>query len=838
MRVLAGALLAAVTTLLLVPPAGATAPSGAPVVAAEVGATTAPVVLVGVTGLRWDDVTTLTTPTLWDLSRDGSIGLVAARSVASRSCPADGWLAVSSGERASDLPADDRTCRTLREPGEDGLVPGWDDYQTSADDESYGARPGLLGDLLTDAGVPATGIGPGAAVALADGDGLPVGTHVARPESMAGLTRAVRDALDTSQLVVVDAGVLRDPGYATQPRGATTPPQEEQGDEIPGIADPTDPDLPSPDAIVEPTRSAQAQTLDERIGAVLRATERTGATVLVVSLADSSRATLQLAAATGPAPNGGTYADNLLTSGATRQAGLVQTVDVTPTLLDALDLQDEAPALAGATIVPTAGPATAAGRMAQLLDIQQQALWVTRVSGAFSTRMVLVQAVLFVAAAIVLTRKGRSDRPPLRPALQVLRVAALALAAAPITAFLTGLVPWWRADDPRAAFWWTVLAWIALITALALTGPWRRSVLGPAGFVAAVTVGVLVVDACTGSSLVIDTPMGAHRLLAARFYGMSNQAFALLTAAGLLVAVAIADPLVRRGRRRLATVLVCALGLLLVVVDGAPGLGSDFGGPPALILAFALLAVVVSGRSVNWKTLALVLGIGVLVVGGFAVLDWMRPPGDRTHLGRFFATVLDGGLWDVVYRKLSVNLRVLTNWRYLVLAVGGIALTWIVIAGGSARRGALMGPRSPLAGLQAAVPLLRPAIAAIGAGLAVGFLINDSGIVVPATGIAVAVPCLVAAAAQWRLGSADGQAPADDAVARAGVGAGGPGGAGGDDGPGDADDAGAPDGGAGSGEAVAEVGTADAVSGASAADATSGRPSAGPPTPPSGPAAH
>jgi len=33
---------------------------------------------------------------------------------------------------------------------------------------------------------------------------------------------------------------------------------------------------------------------------------------------------------------------------------------------------------------------------------------------------------------------------------------------------------------------------------------------------------------------------------------------------------------------------------------------------------------------------------------------------------------------------------------------------------------------------------------------------NDSGIVVPATGIAVAVPCLVAAAAQWRLGAPDG----------------------------------------------------------------------------------
>ena len=170
-----------------------------------------------------------------------------------------------------------------------------------------------------------------------------------------------------------------------------------------------------------------------------------------------------------------------------------------------------------------------------------------------------------------------------------------------------------------------------------------------------------------------------------------------------------------------------------MVVDGTPGLGSDFGGPPALILAFAMLTIVVSGRKVSWKSLALIALIGVVVVGGFAVLDWLRPPADRTHLGRFFATVLDGGLWDVVGRKISVNLRVLTSWRYLVPAIGGIALTWLVIVGGRPRRGELMG-QGPHGRAAQAVPLLRPAVAAIAAALGVGFLMNDSGIVVPATG--------------------------------------------------------------------------------------------------------
>ncbi|MEZ0446573.1 hypothetical protein [Cellulomonas sp. ICMP 17802] len=721
-----------------------------------------PVLLVGVTGVRWDDVTTLTTPALWSLSREGSVGLVAARSVASRSCPADGWLAVSTGTRAADVRAADGTCRTLREPGESGTVPGWDDYVAAADAESYGATPGLFGGMLAEAGSAVTGIGPGAAIALADEQGVPVGTHQTLPTTTLGITRAVRDALDVSQLVVIDAGSLRDPGYATAARPTTPQPSET----APGTLDePAPPDVSTPDAIIEPSRALQAQAIDDRIGAAIAGAHRSGATVLVVSLADSGRTALQLAAATGLAPNGEQYAESLLTSGSTRQAGLIQSVDVTPTLLDGIGLDDSAAALSGAEILPGPSTAAATARVDRLLDIQRHATMVTRVSGPYSTRLVLIQAVLFIAAAIILTRKGRSDRAPLRPALRVLQVAALALAAAPVASFLTNTVPWWRSDMPITTFWWVLLGWIALITVVALVGPWRRNLLGPAGVVAGVTVAVLVIDACTGSTLVIDSPMGAHRVLAARFYGMSNQAFALLTAAGLLLAVAIADPLLRRGRRGLATAAVAGLGLLLVVVDGTPGLGSDFGGPPALILAFAMLTIVVSGRKVNWKWIALIGVVGVVVVGGFAVLDWMRPPADRTHLGRFFATVLDGGLWDVVGRKIAVNLRVLTSWRYLVLAIGGVLLTWLVIAGGRPRRGALMGTGSSMAGLQHAVPLLRPAVAAIGAALAVGFLMNDSGIVVPATGIAVAVPCLVAAAAQWRLGAPDGEL--DDAASGA-----------------------------------------------------------------------
>lgn len=724
-----------------------------------------PVIVVGVTGLRWDDVRTLSTPALWELSRRGSLGTVAVRSVRPTTCPVDGWLAVSAGARAADAQVPEGTCRTVPEPSEGDPIPAWEEYSEAVSAQPYAARLGLLGGTLAEAGVQVTGIGPGAAIAIADVDGVPVGDYRRRPGTASDLERAVREALLTSELVVVDAGSVRDAGFATERRRLDPDPEPEVSEEDPGEilpgGEPTEPS--GVDVISEPTRAEQVRLADERIGAAVRAGARYGATVLVVSLADSGRPALQLAIATGAGPGGDAYGRSLLTSGSTRQPGVVQGTDVASTVLAILDLE-AGPGVVGAPIRPVEGPGTATARVQTLIDIAQEARQVTRVSSPYLTYLVLGQALLFVAAAVLLT-VGRADRRPLRAALRVLQVAGLALGAATIASFMVGLLPWWRAPSPAAGFWLTLLAWTALITVLALTGPWRRAPFGPVGVVAGVTVVVLVADALTGSTLVIDSPMGAHRLMAARFYGMSNQAFAMLAAASLLLAVALAQPLLDRGLRRPAVALVAGIGLVVTVVNGAPGLGSDFGGPPGLILGFAVLVLAVAGRKVRWRTLLLVLLVAAAVVGGFAALDWLRPPGDRTHLGRFFATVIDGGLWDVVVRKYSVQLRVLTLWRYVVLSVGGILLTALVLLGPHPRSGGLFRGASPMAGLRRSIPLLPAVIAAIGLALGVGVLINDSGIVIAATGIAVAVPCLVAAAAQRRLEVSG--APIDDGPAPA-----------------------------------------------------------------------
>lgn len=730
-----------------------------------------PVVLVGVTGLRWDDLGSLTTPALWELSRTASLGTTVVRSAISFTCPSMGWLAVSAGGRATDLAVADGTCRTLRDPLANGAVPGWADYQEAMRASSYDSRLGLLGDTVATAGLTATGIGPGAAIALADADGTPVGAHVRAPADAGGLEDAVAAALDGSQLVVVDAGTVRDPGYQTRGRS-------EADTDVPSDTQ-DEPPVSGTDVVIEPTRAEQVQEIDARIGAVLDAVADAGSdpTVLLFSVADSSRrANLQVAAATGPTPDGGTYAGGLIGSSSTRQDGFLQTTDIAPTVLQALGIRDQAPsgALVGSVIRHSPDDATAGARVAYLIDQNRHALAAAPLVGGFYVLWVGLNLALYLLVMVGLNNRVRlwwtrlisrlRRRPPgaghPRRVLHGLRVAAVAVAAVPVSTFLANLLPWWRAGKPAWALAGAVALFCAAIVAVTLLPPWWRGrLLGPMGAVGGITALVLALDVATGARLALDSMMGPGSLVAGRFYGFGNPAFALFATAMILTAVAFADPLLRAGRRGLAVAVVAAIGLVAVVINGSPSIGADFGGPPALVPGFAVLALLTAGIRLNWRRVLAVLAAGAVTVVGIAVVDWLRPPDERTHLGAFIETVLDGGLWTVLLRKGETNLRILFGSEQTLLAIGGLLL--VVLLVGRPARSAVSAPDGgPYAWLSAGAPLrqigtdapmLMKGLVALATTLGIGFALNDSGVVVPATGIGLAVPLLAAACSTWML---------------------------------------------------------------------------------------
>ncbi|WP_380173574.1 hypothetical protein ACFEMC_03265 [Kineococcus sp. DHX-1] len=698
--------------------------------ASDTGTGRAPVVLVGFSGVRWTDVSTTATPALASMT-SGAIGTVAVRSVFTAACPVDGWLGLSAGRRATafdgtDHEHQDAACAPVADPVS-GVQPDFSRYRQIAEDGTFDAVPGTLGQALADGGATTLSIGPGAGIALARTDGS-LGDHLSLSSGKYTAPAVVGDyvqhALESgTDVVVVDAGTVRDPA-----------------------------DLPAGENAPGSSRATQVAAVDAVVAAVQQAVSAStgpqATTVLAVSLADSGRTPhLQYAAATGPQPATGSDRGDyrgLLGSRATREEGIVQTTDLTPTVLAlALGSDHGTAGLVGAPVTSTDAGRSTAERLAKVSDLDAAAQAVKPLVAPFFVLWGATQIALYAVGAVALRRAwgGTAGR---RRILRGLRTVAVLYGSVGASTFLANTIPWWRAGSSVGAHLMAVtgavVLYATLVTALALLGPWRRGALGPVGFVGFTTAAVLAVDCATGSRLITSSLNGEQPVVAGRFYGLGNQEFALFATGSLLFAVAVADHLVRAGRRRAAVAVVAVVGVAATFVDGV--LGSDFGGPPALLPAFGLLALVVGGVRATARRVVLLLGATVLVLVAISVADWLRPADDQTHLGRFVQSVLDGGAWLVIGRKAVQNAQILSDSWLLVLLLGPAAVFLVV----ALARPAVLGA-SGAAVLQRAYdqhPVLRPGLAALLVLLAIGLAANDSGTVVPAVGAMLAVPLLIA----------------------------------------------------------------------------------------------
>ncbi|HET8989054.1 MAG TPA: hypothetical protein VFN43_11120 [Humibacillus sp.] len=672
--------------------------------------TTAPqpgesLVVVGLGGLSWDDVNAKDTPVLWGLLRDGSAASVSVRTVNSTTCPTDGWSTVSAGEAAGPEAAPDATgCAPLPSVAGDATagwrVVGFDDIASTSRESTVGAQLGLLGDSFATAGTCVQAIGPGAGLAAATSDG-----KVAKYTSFSA-TSLVSD-LAQCPVTVVDVGAL-----------ATTEP--------------------------DPTRQIERiNEIERRLEQVTDAMPN-GADLLVVSLADrDQQERLRLLAATGPH-----YAPGLLASASTRTTGIAQLSDVTATILQRGGVRPQSPISGRAvSVVPSANnsESTAAAKLTVLTDVDTKADAMHRVIGPFLLIWLLGTALSMLALWIMLRRSAPwNQRLARQRVLRLVRVVGLIAAGMPAATFVANLLPWWRWSTTTAVLTAMLLALVfvisAVLTVIALGGPWSSSALGPMAAMSALTAGIIALDLITGSHLQISSIFGLQPLLGGRFYGMGNVAFALYGSAVILLCAALAHALRRRGAPRLAVAVVIVVAGLALAVDVLPAWGADFGGPIALVPALGLLLLGVMEVRVTWRTVGLVVLVAAVVVSAVCYLDWRRPVDERSHPGRFLQTVIDGGAWDVMSRRLVGNIETVLSVPLLAVVMTVLLTMCVVVV---ARPGALR--TESLARLFVEAPLLRRALWCIIIMAAIGFVTNDSGAAIPPVAALFTVPVVISA---------------------------------------------------------------------------------------------
>src|SRR6266487_16841 len=74
------------------------------------------VVIAGIAGLRWTDVSPQATPQLWRIAAGGSVGTLVVRTVLPRTCPVDGWLTLNAGARAMARHTEKGVCPAVAAP--------------------------------------------------------------------------------------------------------------------------------------------------------------------------------------------------------------------------------------------------------------------------------------------------------------------------------------------------------------------------------------------------------------------------------------------------------------------------------------------------------------------------------------------------------------------------------------------------------------------------------------------------------------------------------------------------------------------------------------------------
>jgi hypothetical protein len=430
----------------------------------------------------------------------------------------------------------------------------------------------------------------------------------------------------------------------------------------------------------------------------------------------------------------GFAAGSSLTSPSTGAPGLVTLPDVAPTVLGWLGLK--APSAMVGRAWYSVG--AAGDRVAGAAELDSEARFAhtasTFVSGAFG----VAELALVLGAAWVFRRRWGGGEPR-APEARVLEVLSLAALSFPLAIFLVTPLNSHELGLPLTGA--AMIAGAALITGLALVvarDPLRRAL-----FVCAITLVVLAVDVILGARLQAAGFWGNDPILGGRFTGLGNRGFAVLGSCSILTAALVFD----LGRDRWARWVAAAIFALTIVVDGAPGWGSDVGGVLALVPTLGLTLLLLTGRKISIRTVVLAALAAAAVLGAFVWFDLSRSPDQQTHLARLVLDIRDRGFGELtgtIGRKLRANLGVFTS-SYSSYLIPPIAffVAWLVLRGGG---------RWPV--LAAHHPDLRTGLVG-GLLLALfGFAINDSGVIV----VAVTLSVLAPAALLFHLGTAGSRA--------------------------------------------------------------------------------
>jgi len=431
---------------------------------------------------------------------------------------------------------------------------------------------------------------------------------------------------------------------------------------------------------------------------------------------------LLLATAGGPG-------SGLLVSAATRRPGLVQNTDLVSMVLSLL---------AGTEKNASPRPVSSFGIIPDKEPLDFLDRFSTQAALVFNQRSPLLKG--YVATLVAALLAGLAGlllkfRPLLRPLSRVIR---LLLFVPPALLLLPGLISF-----PRPAAWQSglILFGAALLPALLLNPLQNRNrhlYWAVLGWGIALT---LVIDTLAGAPLQQLSLLSYDPAGGARYYGIGNEYMGVLIGAALLGTVSLAAfvsgkaaaPRQKIASAVLAVAIIVFYGIIIFIL-AAPNFGANLGGTLSAAATFGVAWAELSGVGEQKKKAALsVVAFLILAAGLLWVLNTCLPQLLPSHVGLFGEMVRSrgpAGFWETVWRKMSMNLKLVrySIWGRALVTLVGLCVVLLLYPGGLRQR------------LRREHPDLVTGVTAALAGAAAALLTNDSGVVAAATILLYAVP--------------------------------------------------------------------------------------------------
>jgi hypothetical protein len=396
----------------------------------------------------------------------------------------------------------------------------------------------------------------------------------------------------------------------------------------------------------------------------------------------------------------------ILTSSTTRREGIIGNVDIAPTILNYLNIEETNMVGKPIEILPTDN------HLSSLLDMYDFIVATSKNRLPILSFFAIYQIILLVIALIMVLLKGKINNK-YYPIIKNLLLSGLVI---PVVLLY---LPLFRIKSLPLTFVTMIIITALLSWIVYFIGKKVNNLILPIIIVSLLMTIGLMGDIIMGSPLIRTSIFGYDPIIGARYYGVGNEYMGVLIGSALVLFLGLKEIY------KIPKSLIIGLLIILIFVIGYPKWGANVGGTITATMATAFVFLRIYKIKIGWKQIIFGFIMVILVVTLMAIIDTLFLE-SQSHLAGAISLIKEGGIisiFTIISRKIAMNIRLfgVTIWSKVLVA------TLIVFAI------LFYKPYGELKKVFERYPYISKGWAAIVVASITGFMVNDSGVVAAAT---------------------------------------------------------------------------------------------------------